>query len=185
MRRHHGGVKRLLGGTVVDVQATDLLADMYGRLPELVETAVDGLTPEQLTWAPGPDANPIGWLVWHLTRVQDSHVAELAGTEEVWVEGGWAPRFGLAEGTTETGYGHRPEQVAAVRPESARTLLDYHAAVHERTTTFLSGLSDRDLDRVVDEDWDPPVTLGVRLVSVYDDDAQHAGQAAYARGLLP
>jgi hypothetical protein len=40
-----------------------------------------------------------------------------------------------------------------------------------------------DLDRVVDKRWDPPVTLGVRLVSVVDDDAQHVGQAAYVRGL--
>jgi hypothetical protein len=28
-------------------------------------------------------------------------------------------------------------------------------------------------------------TLGVRLVSVVDDDVQHVGQAAYVRGLLP
>jgi uncharacterized damage-inducible protein DinB len=158
---------------------------MYGRLPELVETAVDGLTPEQLTWAPADGANSIGWLVWHLTRVQDSHLAELTGREQVWVEGGWAPRFGLPAGTRDTGYGHRPAQVAAVRPESARVLLDYHAAVHERTVEHLRGLSAADLDRVVDEQWDPPVTLGVRLVSVYDDAAQHCGQAAYVRGLLP
>ena len=39
-------------------------------------------------------------------------------------------------------------------------------------------------DRVVDRTWDPPVTLGVRLVSILDDDTQHAGQAAYVRGLL-
>ncbi len=57
--------------------------------------------------------------------------------------------------------------------------------MHARTAEFVAGLSAADLDRVVDESWDPPVTLGVRLVSVVDDDAQHAGQAAYVRGLLP
>jgi hypothetical protein len=37
---------------------------------------------------------------------------------------------------------------------------------------------------VVDASWDPPVTLGVRLVSVISDDLQHAGQAAYLRGMI-
>ena len=53
-----------------------------------------------------------------------------------------------------------------------------------RTRSFLGSLTADDLDRVVDEAWDPPVTLGVRLVSIADDDIQHAGQAAYVRGLL-
>jgi hypothetical protein len=49
---------------------------------------------------------------------------------------------------------------------------------------YVDGLTDADLDRVVDRRWDPPVTLGVRLVSVADDDLQHAGQAAFARGVV-
>ena len=56
--------------------------------------------------------------------------------------------------------------------------------MHARTVAHLAGLSEADLDRVVDERWDPPVTLGVRLVSVISDDLQHAGQAAYLRGLV-
>jgi hypothetical protein len=75
--------------------------------------------------------------------------------------------------------------VAALRPESVDALVDYFTDVHERTIAYLGGLSDADLDEVVDENWDPPVTLGVRLVSVVDDDVQHVGQAAYVRGLLP
>jgi hypothetical protein len=55
--------------------------------------------------------------------------------------------------------------------------------VHERTTAFLAGLSDEDLDRVVDDRWDPPVTLEVRLVSTIGDDLQHAAQAAYVLGV--
>ena len=45
-------------------------------------------------------------------------------------------------------------------------------------------LTDDDLDRIVDTSWDPPVTLGVRLISVLSDDLQHAGQAAFVRGVL-
>ncbi len=167
------------------MNVSELLIETYDRLPDLVRSAVDGLTPEQLRWAPVPGANPIGWLVWHLTRVQDHHVAHLLGKEQVWAGGEWAPRFGLSTDSNNTGYGHTPEQVAAVRPESAQVLVDYFRAVSNRTREYLATLSPEDLDRVVDRRWDPPVTLGVRLVSIADDDAQHAGQAAYVRGLLP
>jgi uncharacterized damage-inducible protein DinB len=166
------------------MEAKDVLGEAHGRLPELVEAAVQGLNPDQLRWAPQPGANPIGWLVWHLTRVQDSHVAELLDGEQIYLTGDWAPRFGLKPDPSDTGYGHDASQVAAVAPESAETLTGYYRAVHERTAEFLRGLTAADLDRVVDRAWDPPVTLGVRLVSVIDDDAQHAGQAAYVRGLL-
>ena len=90
----------------------------------------------------------------------------------------------ILEYPEDTGYDHTIEQVGTVRAESAEALVEYYDAVHEVTVGYLRGLSATDLDRVVDERWDPPVTLGVRLVSVADDDIQHAGQAAYARGLL-
>jgi uncharacterized damage-inducible protein DinB len=166
------------------MNVNDLLVEAFDRLPGLVRSAVDGLTPDQLAWSPAPGANPVGWLVWHLTRVQDHHVAELLGQDQLWVTGDWAGRFGLAPDASDTGYGHSPARVATVRPDSADVLVDYHDAVAARTREFLRGLAPEDLDRVVDKRWDPPVTLGVRLVSILDDDTQHAGQAAYVRGLL-
>ena len=166
------------------MNSIEVLHEAFGRLPELVRGAVEGLSPEQLRRAPAEGANTVGWLVWHLTRVQDSHLAELVDGEQVYLTGDWAPRFGLAPDPADTGYGHTAAQVAAVAPESWQVLADYYDAVHARTTAYLAGLSDADLGKVVDENWDPPVTLGVRLVSVYDDDTQHVGQAAYARGLL-
>jgi hypothetical protein len=151
-----------------------------------VREAVDGLDAEQLHWAPRPGANSIGWLVWHLTRVQDDHVTDLIdGAAQLWVTGDFASRFGLEAQAHDTGYGHKPAQVAAVRPESAEALLEYFDAVHARTHQFVAGLTADDLDRIVDERWDPPVSLGVRLVSILDDDSQHVGQAAYVRGILP
>jgi uncharacterized damage-inducible protein DinB len=167
-----------------DVDAIDLLVDAFGRMPEHVHEAVDGLDADALAAQPEPGANPIGWLVWHLTRVEDAYVAELTGQPQVWVEGDRAAGFGLRPDPDEHGYGHTPEQVAAVRPTGPDVLVDYHAAVAERTAAYLRGLSPADLDEVVDRSWDPPVTLGVRLVSIVDDQAQHAGQAAYVRGLL-
>ncbi len=162
---------------------SELLTEAYDRLPGLVRSAVDGLPADRLRWAPAPGANTIGWLVWHLTRVQDSHLAELLDADQVWASGDWAAGFGLDPDPHNTGYAHSPEQVASVVPRDAQVLIDYHEAVAARTREFLRGLKPADLDRVVDENWDPPVTLGVRLVSVLDDDLQHAGQAAYLRGL--
>ncbi len=166
------------------VNASEVLLDVFGRLPGLVRSAVRDLTPEQLRQPPAPGANPVGWLVWHLARIQDDHVAEVMDVEQIWAAGRWAPRFGLAAHSMDTGYGHSPREVEAVRPASAQALIDYYDAVHGRTVAYLRTLSDADLERVVDDRWDPPVTLGVRLVSVANDDAQHVGQAAYVRGLL-
>lgn len=166
------------------MKVSDVLIEAHGRLPELVRSAVSDLTPEQLRWVPASGANSIGWLVWHLTRVQDDHVAEVMGEQQVWLRDGWGGRFGLDPQSHDTGYAHTQAQVAAVRPESAQTLIDYYESVHARTREYLAGLSEAELDRVVDERWDPPVTLGVRLVSILDDDTQHVGQAAYVRGLL-
>lgn len=160
----------------------EVYLELYGRIPPLVRAAVEDLTPDELVAPPWPGANPVGWLVWHLTRVQDHHVSELLGEEQRWVTGGWAARFGLEPDPEDTGYGHSPEDVAAVRPESWRALVDHHDDVQSRTEAFLRALDPAELDRVVDRRWDPPVTLGVRLVSIADDSLQHVGQAAYARG---
>jgi hypothetical protein len=158
------------------------LIDTFGRIREAVHDAVDGLSDDQLAHRPGPDANSIAWLVWHLTRIQDDHVADVAGTEQAWPA--WANRFDLPFDTRDTGYGHDAAAVAAVRV-SGELLLGYHDDTYERTVEYVRGVTDADLGRVVDRRWDPPVTLGVRLVSVVADDLQHAGQAAFVRGLLP
>jgi hypothetical protein len=162
----------------------DLLKDGYGRMPVLVNHAVAGLSAEALGWAPDAASNPIGWLVWHLTRVQDSHLAELTGNPQVWETGDWAARCGLGRDPDNTGYGHSPEDVARVQPEDSDVLTGYFAAVYANTRVVLDTATATELDRVVDERWDPPVTLGVRLISVLSDDLQHIGQAAYVRGLL-
>jgi uncharacterized damage-inducible protein DinB len=158
--------------------------ELFDRIPEHVREAVEGLSADELATSPEPGSNTIGWLIWHLTRVQDDHVAELLDGEQLWATEAWAERFGLRPDPTNTGYGHTRREMESVRPDSAAALLEYYAAVAARTREFLRRLTEQDLDRVVDERWNPPVTLGVRLVSVADDDIQHAGQATYLRGLL-
>jgi Protein of unknown function (DUF664) len=167
------------------MRSADLITDSFGRIRETVTDTLYGLTAEQLTYRVDVDANPIAWLVWHLTRIQDDHVAAAFGVPQVWSEGGWAARFGLPPGSMETGYGHNRVQVAAISEACAASDLlgDYHEAVYGQTIKLVAGVTDTDLDRVVDTSWRPPVTLGVRLISVINDDMQHAGQAAFVRGI--
>ena len=161
--------------------SAELLTDAFERVRETVHEAVDGLSDSQLAARLDEDANSIAWLCWHLARVQDDHLADAFGVDQVWP--GFTGRFGLPFGPGATGYGHGSSQVALVRV-SGDLLTAYHDAVHEQTVTLVSGVTDADLSRVVDEGWDPPVTLGVRLISVISDGLQHAGQAAFIRGVL-
>ena len=162
--------------------SAEILADAFGRVQGAMHGAVGGLTSSQLAARLDPDANSIAWLCWHLTRVQDDHLADAFGVPQVWTE--YGKRFELPFGPAETGYGHSSRQVAQVTVASGDLLTGYHDAVHEQTIRLVSGVTDADLSRVVDEAWDPPVTLGVRLVSVIGDGLEHAGQAAFIRGIL-
>ncbi|GAA4792031.1 mycothiol transferase [Streptomyces ziwulingensis] len=166
------------------MHAKDILIEGYGRVREEVHSVVEGLGPGDLAARPSPEANSVAWLIWHLTRVQDDHVAGAFGLDQVWPAQGWERRFGLELPREDTGFGHGAAEVAKVRVDSGELLTGYYDAVHEQTLTALRALAAGDLERVVDERWDPPVTLAVRLVSVLSDDLQHVGQAAYARGLL-
>ncbi|MFF9495797.1 mycothiol transferase [Streptomyces flaveolus] len=166
------------------MHAKDILIEGYGRIQEEVHAAVEGLDPDSLNARPADDANSVAWLVWHLTRVQDDHIADAFGLDQVWLTQDWEKRFGLDLPRRDTGYGHSSAKVAKVRVDSADLLTGYYDAVHEQTLGALRSLAAKDLGRVVDDNWDPPVTLGVRLVSVLSDDLQHVGQAAYVRGLV-
>lgn len=166
------------------MRTDELLIEPFQRIRALVARTAQDLDSEALLWRPDPEANSIAWLLWHLTRIQDDHVAEIAGREQVWVVSGWAERFGMPAGAMDTGYGHSAAQVAAIAPDGPQPLLAYHEEVAEQTASYLADVDDGDLERVIDRSFDPPVTVGVRLVSVLCDGLQHVGQAAYLRGLF-
>jgi hypothetical protein len=166
------------------VKTNELLLDAFGRVRETVEATLEGLDGGTLALRPGGAGNSIAWLVWHLSRVEDVQVADVASREQVWTAQDFVGRFGLPLSRNDTGYGHSSEQVDAVRAEPG-LLLEYYDAVHRQTVDFLETLGDGELDRIVDTRWDPPVTLGVRLVSTLADCLQHVGQAAYAKGVKP
>lgn len=166
------------------IQTAAILIDGFSRIHDVVHRVVSPLDPDDLATRVAPDANSIAWLVWHLTRVQDDHVSEVAGLPQIWLSGDWQRRFGLPFAPEATGYAHSSHDVGLVRDIPAELLLGYLDAVHAQTHSFVEGLSGDDLDRIVDERWTPAVTMGVRLVSVISDDLQHAGQAAFIAGLL-
>jgi uncharacterized damage-inducible protein DinB len=168
----------------VTITATTVLVDAFERIREAVHGAVEDLPPESLNTTPEGGGNSISWLVWHLTRVQDDHLADAMETEQIWTSEGWHERFGLSLPASDTGFGHSPADVASVRVDSGELLTGYHDAVHARTVSQVKALKATELERIVDYSWTPAVTLAVRLVSVIEDDLQHAGQAAYVRGLL-
>jgi len=164
--------------------SADLLTDGFGRVHDVVHSAVDGLTPEELGFRIDGSANSIAWLVWHLSRITDDHIADAASKEQEWVADGWMDRFGLPFGPHATGYGHGGDDVAAVQVKSGEILTGYFDAANEQALRFVKNLTDADLTRVIDESWTPPVTLGVRLISVISDGLQHAGQAMFIRGII-
>lgn len=166
------------------METKDVLADAFERALEDFERALSGLSADDLAYRPDADANSIAWLCWHATRVQDDHIAHLAGRSQAWHDSGFEERFGFGFDTCDVGYGHTSAQVGEVRVEGPEILVDYLRAVHGRTLEYVSRVDSAELSRVIDRNWDPPVTAAVRTVSVIDDCIQHAGQAAYVRGLI-
>ncbi|HOQ52296.1 MAG TPA: DinB family protein [Micropruina sp.] len=176
------------GASVRKPSAVDVLIESFGRIPGLLHDVVDDLDPDLLTVQPrltgGHAGNSIGWIVWHVGRMEDAQVAGIAGSAEVHDSGGWQQRLGTPYAARTHGYGMSAADVARFSVSSASALTDYYEAVHTRTVEVLTSLDDQQLAAVVDERWTPPVTALVRLVSIVDDAAQHAGQAAYVKGLL-
>jgi hypothetical protein len=164
--------------------AQELLRDAFTRLIEHVDGLTGGLTDEVSNYRPAPNANSIAWLIWHSARVQDIQLADVAGVEQVWTREGWVDRYGLDLPRNDTGYGHGPDEVAKVRAP-AGLLGGYYHAVHKFTLEYVATVTAKELSRVVDTNWDPPVTASARLVSIIDDCAQHLGQAAYLQGIAP
>ena len=174
--------RNVAGMASIDAAARELLRDAFTRLIEHADDLTDGLSDETATYRPTPSANSIAWLLWHSARVQDIQVSHVAGVDQVWTRDGWVDRFGLDLPRNDTGYGHGPQHVAKVRAP-ADLLSGYYHAVHTLTCDYIAGVTAEELARVVDTNWDPPVTASARLVSIVDDCAQHLGQAAYVRGI--
>jgi hypothetical protein len=165
------------------MEVGEIYTEALGRINAILHRSLDGASAEMLCRMPAPHSNSMAWTAWHLTRVHDDHLADLADVPQLWTSEGWHERFGRASNDEETGQGHTLEEVAAFKVASAKDILGYADVVFERSKKYLAGLTNADLDRELDEpQYYPLPTLGVRLVSVIADNTQHAGQVAYLRG---
>lgn len=165
------------------MESNAIVIDALGRIQNTIRRVLDGMTPDQLYYRPAENSNSTAWVIWHLTRVQDHHISDMGGLEQLWTSDGWHARFGMEADGKNTGTGHTPGDVAKIRPD-AETLQSYYDAVYERTKTVLSSLTPEDMDRELDEpQYNPLPTIGVRCASIISDNTQHVGQAAYIKGL--
>jgi hypothetical protein len=165
------------------MQTLDFVRDSLSRVHDLIPAVLDGLSGDDLLWRPDPEANSLGWLIWHLCRIEDDHLAALGHIEQVWTGDGWYQRFGLPYVKTAQGFRMTPTEVGMFNTRDARLLSGYAAAVWSQTGAILESLTDDDVDTVIDRRWTPPVTIGIRLASVVVETSQHVGQAGYVRGL--
>ena len=166
------------------IHSKDVVIAALDRNQQVLAMTLDGMTPDQMAFRPSEASNSLAWLAWHLTRVQDRELSGLSGQEQAWTADGWHTKFGKESDPDETGMGYTPEQVAATNPPT-QLILDYHTAVVERSKAYLAPLTHEDLARELDEpQWNPAPTVGVRLVSILSDNAQHVGQMAYVRGII-
>ena len=164
------------------MECAEFITGIFTRISQVLETVLDGLTENEINQQPTPECNNIGWMVWHLTRVQDRFIAMLSNNEQVWITEKWYGKFGREADAKDSGYGHRPEDLANFKVPDTKTLLDYHHAVLEKTKQYTNKLSPEELNRVIDDSRAPTVAL--RLTAFISDNLQHAGQVAYLRGWL-
>ena len=164
------------------MDAIEILKDLARRPLEAAEGLRDSLTPELLNAHPGHD-NSIAWLLWHAGREIDEQVSALSGEEPVWTALGFDERFDLGTERHELGFGQSGQRARSIVVDDVELLYAHLEAVVDAQLAYLDSLTAADLDDVIDENWDPPVTRAARLVSVSEDALQHVGQAAYVAGM--
>ena len=165
------------------MRGAELIVDAFERSKMALHREFADTTPAELASEPHPS---IAWLAWHLVRVQDVEMSKLAERGQAWIADGWHDKFAMPPDPQDYGPAHTQTraQVAALEADAA-TLLAYHDTVHRRSTEFLAGVGDDDLDRVLDEPrFQPLPTVGVRLVSVINDNIPHLGQIMYQKAYL-
>lgn len=163
------------------MDAIEVLSE-FARRPIEAAQALPNLSPEQLTTHPANHPNSVAWLLWHTGREVDVQLSHLCGAVELWE--GYRQRFGLGDLGDTIGYGHSAEEASGILVSHHSLLVEYVEATLNALIDYVGGLTETELDEIIDESWDPPVSRGARLVSIIDDAAQHLGQAAYVAGAL-
>jgi uncharacterized damage-inducible protein DinB len=166
------------------MEINEMLSNGLASILRVLEYTLEGLSVDDINWQPKPDCNSIGWLAWHPTRWQDLQISRFMGEEQLWIKDKWYEKFGRPADPNEIGGRMTPEDLAKFKAPDARTLLDYYRAVLARSQKYIATLTKEDLDKTVEGTPFPkPPTKGTLLFMVISDGLQHAGQAAYVRGM--
>ena len=164
----------------------ELIAETYRRMSREYENILDGLTMDDLHKRPAPDANTIGWLLWHTARSYDRTVGDVMYGEQLWIKDKWYVKFNRKPDFNDTGYLHSFEEVGNLRIPDIETLRDYQRAVTQASIEYVKKLTEEELDRDCPLSTHPgtTATAGMRIIGNINDCYQHLGQAAYVRGLI-
>ncbi|MGQ4806737.1 hypothetical protein NKDENANG_00072 [Candidatus Entotheonellaceae bacterium PAL068K] len=165
----------------MDIQT--VVANALGINANFIQMALDGLSDEDLMKQPNDQCNPIGWTLWHQTRIEDAILSNIGGKPQAWVDGGWHSKFGMDADPGRSGMGDSMEQVMALKP-SVEALKDYMGAVREKTLETLKSLSPEDLERELPAPDGGTRKAGDYLGILMLDHFHHSGQVCYLRGYL-
>ena len=145
---------------------------------------LEPLTEEHIYYAPIPGATNIAFIAWHVTRTLDDAVHDtIPETPQptLWTSQRFHEKFGLPAGEG-TGTGFTPEQVNDLRP-GLELLREYATAVGPTIPAAFEGMTDTDLDRVMDQER-PDRTLARRLQTfIIGHTYYHLGEIRYLKGL--
>ncbi len=169
---------------------SDFVLDAMERNRRVTLSLVKGLSPEQLRWRAGPEANHIGFLLFHMFRAEDRYVHRwVSNTPEVWLSQAWEPRFNLPlfpydkDSPRSPGNGWTPQQVAAFEPLPMDDLLAYASAVRESTSLIIRHM---DLGRLDEKPVSgrPDLTISRWLQYCITHEVEHQAQIGFIVGLM-
>ena len=165
------------------MEARDVVVLNFDQLWGVVERVLDGMTPEELATQPTPESNSVGWIVWHMGRVEDRWMQRLAGGKQLW-EQGWAEKLGMPADPMYAGAGMTPKELAEFHTPSVEQLKSYIEAVRGRTADLMGSIRPEQLDDEIEAFGSRKMSIGQVFSHMMSELNQHAGQAAYVKGYL-
>ena len=165
------------------MEVTNFILDILDSQQIVLMTALDGLSYDELTWRPGSETNPIGFILWHQIRDEDYIQGMIQQQPQVWISEKWYEKLSMSDDPDEDGYGYTAEQVAAFIVPELKDLLTYAEATRAQTTEFLKALHPGEIDRIIQTPYWGKQSIGQIFSSFLCEVIQHTGQIAYLRGL--
>ncbi len=162
---------------------TATLKSTYDECLEELKNAVDGLSEPETYSQPTPHSNHIGWLVWHMARVEDYWInGVLRDAGQVWNRDGWDEKFGMDP--EDRGAGQTIEEVMAMPHIKLAELLAYFDAVRAETGPVIETLDEETLARKIEHPRFGVITASWLVGHMVVEEAQHTGQVALIRGMM-